>query len=288
MSSKLDDPELIFSRELVHWLERHRIVAEVQLSHTDGSAPDEATIAQLHAHGHRMAARCTHLERLASMGEVSASMAHEARNVLAGINGLCQLKTAGGTDERTQLIRSEIERCTRLLSNFLSFASGAETPLSPLSAEATLEPVRLLLESEAKSRRCELFTRVDGGTPLFQARPHELRQVMFNLALNALQAVPEGGTVQLLAERAADHVSLQVLDDGEGISPEVLLHLFEPFVTSKADRGGTGLGLSTALRLVRSMGGTLTAENQSTGGARFEVRLPAVEDVPISSRRQVP
>lgn len=288
MSSRIEDPPLILPRELVQWLARHRIVAEVRVSHADGSALDEATLAQLLAQGNRMAERSSHLERLASMGEVSASMAHEARNVLAGINGLCQLKTPAGSEERTQLIRTEIERCTRLLSNFLSFASGAETPLSPLSAEATLEPVRLLLESEAKSRRCELLTRVESGTPLFQARAHELRQVMFNLALNALQAVPEGGTVQLLAQPAAAHVSLQVLDDGAGISPEVLLDLFEPFVTSKADRGGTGLGLSTALRLVRGMGGTLTAENQRTGGARFEVRLPAVEDVPVSSRRQVP
>ncbi|HEU4583803.1 MAG TPA: ATP-binding protein [Polyangiaceae bacterium] len=287
MSSKIEDPPLILPHELVQWLERHSIVAEVRVSHADGSALDEATLAQLHAHGNRMAERRSHLERLASMGEVSASMAHEARNVLAGINGLCQLKTPADGEERTQLIRSEIERCTRLLSNFLSFTSGADTRLSPLSAEATLEPVRLLLESEAKSRRCELITRVASGTPLFQARAHELRQVMFNLALNALQAVPEGGTVQLLAEPAAAHVSLQVIDDGAGILPEVLLHLFEPFVTSRADRGGTGLGLSTALRLVRGMGGTLTAENQSTGGARFEVRLPVAEAAPLS-RRQAP
>ena len=115
MSSKLDDAPAIFPRELVQWLELHRIVAEVHVSHADGSALDEATLAQLQAQGNRMAERRSHLERLASMGEVSASMAHEARNVLAGINGLCQLKTAGGTDERTQLIRSEIERCTRLL-----------------------------------------------------------------------------------------------------------------------------------------------------------------------------
>src|SRR5262249_17306492 len=157
-------------------------------------------------------------------------------NVLAGIGGLCQLK-APALDERAQLIRSEVERCTRLLSNFLSFASSAETPLSPLSAEGTLEPVRLLLLAEAQLRRCQLVTRIAPGTPLFQGAANELRQVILNLALNALQSAPEGGTVELRAEPTAAYVSLQVIDDGAGIAPEVLHHLFEPFVTTKGGRG---------------------------------------------------
>ncbi|MEY4551155.1 MAG: hypothetical protein RL685_7350, partial [Pseudomonadota bacterium] len=268
---------------LRRWLEQRGLSAQVQLTHADGSPVSEATLATLREPCAQLQRRRSHLERLAALGEVSASMAHEARNVLAAISGLTQLRSYGPQDERTRLIREEAERCNQLLSTFLSFVTAELPPPALVTAEAVLEPVRMMLVAEAKSRHCQLTVKVEAATPQFPARASELRQVILNLALNALQSATGGGKVQLLAKATSSHVQLQVLDDGPGIAPEVIGHLFEPFVTTKADRGGTGLGLSTALRLVEGMGGALTAENASPRGACFEVLLPIAEDAPAAA-----
>lgn len=276
-----DDLSLL-SGEIRRWLEQRGLNAQVQLTHADGSPVSEATVATLRDPCTQLLRRRSHLERLAALGEVSASMAHEARNVLAGISGLTQLRSLGAPDERTRLIREEAERCAQLLSTFLSFVTSELPPPTLVSASAVLEPVRMMLVAEAKSRHCQLSVQVGADTPQFPARASELRQVILNLTLNALQSATGGGNVQLVAKAAEGHVRLQVLDDGPGIAPEVLGTLFEPFVTTKADRGGTGLGLSTALRLVEGMGGALTAVNRSPRGACFEVALPLAEEAPVS------
>jgi signal transduction histidine kinase len=276
-----DDLSLL-SAEIRRWLEQRGLAARVQLTHADGSPVSEATVATLRDPCAQLQRQRSHLERLAALGEVSASMAHEARNVLAGISGLTQLRSLGAPDERTRLIREEAERCAQLLSTFLSFVSTDLPPPTLVSASAVLEPVRMMLVAEAKSRHCQLAVQVPSDTPQFPARANELRQVVLNLTLNALQSATGGGSVQLVAKTADGHVRLQVLDDGPGIAPEVLGTLFEPFVTTKADRGGTGLGLSTALRLVEGMGGALKASNRAPRGACFEVLLPLAEEAPAS------
>jgi signal transduction histidine kinase len=131
-----------------------------------------------------------------------------------------------------------------------------------------------MLVAEAKSRHCRLITTIDATAPAFRARAPELRQVLLNLVINGLQAVPEGGTVELQASSHASGVCLCVVDDGQGIDSHLLERIFEPFVTSKLDSGGTGLGLSTSRQLVEAMGGTIRGCNREGGGACFEVVLP--------------
>lgn len=276
-----DDLSLL-SGEIRRWLEQRGLSAQIQLTHADGSPVSEATVDTLRDPCRQLLRRRSHLERLAALGEVSASMAHEARNVLAGISGLTQLRSLGAPDERTRLIHEEAERCAQLLSTFLSFVTTELPRPTLVTASAVLEPVRMMLVAEAKSRHCQLSVQVAADTPQFPARANELRQVILNLTLNALQSATGGGHVQLLAKAAEGSVRLQVLDDGPGIAPEVLGTLFEPFVTTKADRGGTGLGLSTALRLVEGMGGALVATNRTPRGACFEVVLPLAEEAPVS------
>jgi len=264
------------SPELRSWFERRGIVASVELRDARGEPLSAPLARELREYVESVQARRAVLEKLSILGEVSASMAHEVRNVVSGILGLSQLEKPASSEDRVQLIRAEAERCSRLLSNFLSFASARESPAALASARDIFDPVCLMLVAEARSRRCQLVTTVDAAMPTFCVRVHELRQVMLNLALNAVQAAPEGGRVELSATADPSGVCLGVSDDGKGIATELLERIFEPFVTTKAKSGGTGLGLSTSRQLVEAMGGSVRAFNRAEGGATFEVHLPLV------------
>jgi signal transduction histidine kinase len=224
-----------------------------------------------------LATRAAEQERMALLGELSATLAHEIRNPLAGIRSLAQRlgteELDGGRRSRyTEVVLGEIGRLDRIVSNLLDASRrttvtavpGAETPLAPL-----FEDVALLVE--ARARRAGITVGRE-PTGLSAAAPRDaLAQALLNLVLNALAHTPEGGRVELGARAVDDGVEIRIRDTGPGIPAEARARIFEPFHT----RGiGAGLGLAVVRRLARDLGWVIAVDDAEGGGAVFSLRIP--------------
>jgi signal transduction histidine kinase len=256
MSESSFDPRLLLSPEVQALLRRHGLTAHVSFSSTTDDQPIDTKLKQLQAELVEGEQRINHLHQLATIGEVSAGVLHEARNLLTGVVGLSLVRTNDET--HLELLRNEANRCSRLLTTFLNTASRAPSYPTPVQPAELLGAVVTLLGAEAKNRRCSLTAMAADDLPALLTYGHE------------------GGEVVLSASYTENELVLQVVDEGTGIPGDMLERIFEPFVSSKPPSRGTGLGLSTSRRLVEAMGGRLTVENGSQGGAKFTVTLPRV------------
>jgi two-component system sensor histidine kinase PilS (NtrC family) len=235
-------------------------------------------------------------ERLAGVGELAASIAHEIRNPLAAISGSVELMRSGeGAAEDSgrlmDIVLREIGRLDALIRDFLQYARPAAPKLEAVPLPALLDDVARMAENSLPPG-VRLEHEGDAGAVAL-ADPTQLRQVLWNLVRNALQALEGAGEVRLSASRVAGppqdagsdgrrrraegpgSVEIVVADTGRGIALADLERIFDPFYTTKPD--GTGLGLATVHRIVESHGGALQVESQPGVGTRFRVRLPAAE-----------
>ncbi|XXT18995.1 HAMP domain-containing sensor histidine kinase [Sorangium sp. So ce429] len=236
--------------------------------------------------------RLVRSERLASVGRLSAGLAHEIGNPIAAILGLQELLLAGGltpAEERdfVERMKRETERIHRILRDLLDFARPAaggagdagEAGEEPSGAVAdAVDDVVSLVAPQKAFRGVELARDVAPDVPPVPLSHGRLVQVLLNLLLNAADAVPRaGGRVALRASRGADGgARIEVEDNGPGIAEAVRETLFEPFITTKQVGEGTGLGLAVCRGLVEAAGGSIGVERGEGGGARFVVLLPAV------------
>jgi signal transduction histidine kinase len=232
--------------------------------------------------------RLVRSERLASVGRLSAGLAHEIGNPLAAILGFQELLLAGGLNEADQKdflqrMKRETERIHRILRDLLDFARPA-SPRGEGEREAAgdvgeaVADVLSLVRPQKALREVELRAEIALDLPKVTLSHQRLVQVILNLVLNAADAVSPrtGGRVVVRAERReAGGVRLAVEDNGPGIAPSVRDRLFEPFVTTKAVGEGTGLGLAVCRGLVEAVGGSISAETGEDGGALCVIELPA-------------
>jgi signal transduction histidine kinase len=163
------------------------------------------------------------------------------------------------------------------LREFARPGSRGETQ-TDVNVEAGLRSTLTLVGHAIAAANAELDVQIEPGLPGLAGDPGGLNQVYLNLLKNAVEALgPRGGTIRVRAAREAEHVSIRIGDDGQGIAPEIRERLFEPFFTTKDAAGGTGLGLAICQRIVDDHGGTLTLESEEGRGAEFIVRLPVPE-----------
>ncbi|NOY92553.1 MAG: HAMP domain-containing protein [Deltaproteobacteria bacterium] len=219
-------------------------------------------------------------ERLASVGRLSAGVAHEIGNPLAAVRGLLEIaadeEDAGERSEYLSRAQAETDRISRIIRELLDFArQGVER--APESASADLHAVVVDAVRLASARGEQVSFAIDAPADLPAARiePDRALQVVLNLLLNAADALDGQGHVRIAVERE-DEASLRLVveDDGPGIPERVLGQIFEPFVTTKPVGQGTGLGLAVCHTLITQVGGRIDAENLPDGGARFELHLP--------------
>jgi signal transduction histidine kinase len=224
-------------------------------------------------------------EKLASVGRLSAGIAHEIGNPLAAITGLVELLQMGGLspsehDEFLARIRAETERIHRIIRELLDYSRTRPSDSTALAygnlAEVVDEAVKLITPQK-DLRQVTIERRFHDEKPLVRAPAHELTQIVLNLLLNAADAVAGEGSILIELKREGDDLLLTISDSGPGIPEAVLGRIFDPFFTTKPPGKGTGLGLAVCLSLVERYGGKLWAENTKSGGARFNLVLPTAK-----------
>ncbi len=236
-------------------------------------------------------------ERLAAVGQLSASMAHEIRNPLAAISGSIQVLRRGGESPRRaeesrrlmDIVLRETDRLNRLLTEFLEYARPGPLRREGLPLEEVVAEVLAIFHA-SRPEGMEVRVDLEPGL-LLDADPGQVRQLLWNLLLNAAQAMPEGGAIALGARASGSPqggpagrrnereqggwVEMCVRDGGVGIPAEALDRIFDPFFTTKP--GGTGLGLATVHRIVEEHGGSIRVQSAEGKGTTFHLRLPRAE-----------
>ncbi len=219
-------------------------------------------------------------ERLAAVGRLAAGVAHEIRNPLTSAVLLLETArkdpAAGGlTDEDLDLIEQELHRIERSLQTFLDYARPPKLERSACDLSAVADDALALARGRTDQQRVTVRVRRPDAPCRLDADREQLRQVVLNLVLNALDAMPHGGTLEVaVAPPGPDGTAeLSVADTGPGIAADIVPRLFEPFASGKET--GLGLGLVVSKRIVEDHGGTIRGYNRPEGGARFVVRLPA-------------
>jgi signal transduction histidine kinase len=226
----------------------------------------------------RLQAELRRSERLAALGKLLAGVAHEVRNPLAGIRSTAQLWQRGivGLDEESLggLVH-EVDRLEEIVSRLLQFSRADAQDLTPGDLNAVLSEAARLASVTASDRGVRVEMHLDPILPPVAMAPSALLQVFRNLTTNAIQAMAPGGTLRVASRKDGSRgaVLASVTDTGPGLEPETLKHLFEPFVTTKAE--GAGLGLAIAREIALAHRGDLSAANRGDGiGAVFTLTLP--------------
>lgn len=220
-------------------------------------------------------------DRHSSLGRMSAAIVHEIRNPLSAIRGAAEALEAvvpRGHEkaEFLAIIEREVEHLNGLVTDFLQFARPRSPELLPTPPHEIIESVVKLTSKQAAQSGVQIEVEVaddlPAEMPAVMMDGEQMKQVLLNLVLNAIDAMPGGGRLIISARRRGEELEITVRDSGKGIDPTVRDKLFSPFVTTKVR--GTGLGLAIAHRLVNQHGGRITARDAEGGGATFQIMLP--------------
>ncbi len=230
-----------------------------------------------------MEERMRRADRLATIGRLAANIAHEIRNPLASLTGAIEALTGGlaARDEGerlTQIVHRESERLNQIITTFLDYARPA--PLTPEAVDVSeiLEEVLVLVAHRELPPGLKIAREFPPSLN-WPVDSQRLRQAIWNLCLNAVQAMPDGGELSVGARANDRFLSITVSDTGEGIGAADLPHVFEPFFSTK--QGGSGLGLALVHRIVQDHGGDIEVRSRPGGGTTFVLTLPAPAGVAV-------
>ena len=223
-------------------------------------------------------------DRLSALGTLAAGIAHEVRNPLVSIQTFFQLAPDRLHDEEflttfLSMTANEVKRISDLITELLSFARSPTRALRPVDLNEIVERVATLLEPEARKHKLTLRRALSPAVPLVQADADQVKQVLINLVLNAIQATPPDGTISVSSRpidlRGSAFGQVEIRDTGVGIPADQIDHIFDPFFTTK-DKG-TGLGLAIAHQIISEHGGLLTVDSTEGQGTSFFIDLPVAD-----------
>ena len=235
-----------------------------------------------------------HTEKLASLGQLAAGVAHEINNPLAIILGFSDmlLERVEENSQESQMIRT-IERqgnnCKKIVENLMTFARAPEKDQYDTDINRSIETVLEVVKNTLLTKKVKFFSDLAEGLPRVRGDAAQLQQVFLNLITNAVLAMPQGGqlTITTALNAGKNQVEIKFADTGEGIKKEYLPKIYDPFFTTRKVGEGTGLGLSVSYAIVTKFGGTITCESKTKAEARdqesgttFTISLPVAE-VPI-------
>ena len=253
---------------------------------------DEKTKELRSAHDHML-----HVEKMASLGKMAAVVAHEVNNPLSGILTYAKLlrkwveSGQAGHDKREEamqcleLIATESRRCGDLIKNLLSLSRTAPMNVQSTDLHAVMDRCLMLVRHQLDLGGIELQLNIAKDLPRVPCDPAQIEQVLIALIMNAIDAMPRGGNLWLDARLSDDEseIEIQVRDDGAGIAPDILPHIFEPFLTTKESGHGVGLGLAISRGIVERHNGRIEVKSELGRGTTFNISLPTqVADRPLA------
>lgn len=232
-------------------------------------------------------------DAISHLGTLSLGMAHEIKNPLVSISGSAQLLRRKLPEEHHKfldVVIKESERINRMVDRMLHFARPLELDIDTINIHQTLEEI-LILEKQSHEASIHFETIYDPSLPSIQGDGDRLKQVFLNLIQNALEAMPEGGTLKLLTRYHSDYmvrsqgrphrrqaILVEIVDTGLGITQENMKHLFTPFHTTKSQ--GNGLGLPLSLKIVENHNGKIKISSEAGAGTTVQVYLPVKQENP--------
>ncbi|MFZ2448565.1 MAG: response regulator [Syntrophobacteraceae bacterium] len=234
-------------------------------------------------------ARMLHQDKMISLGKLAASVVHEINNPLAGILNYARLmsrilsrgslpgESAAKFQGYLSLMESELERCTKIVSNLLAFSRKSKLEFSAVDINELLGKCINLSGHKMALQNIRIETMLAPDIPTIRGDFNQLQQCVINLIFNAMDAMPEGGVLSLGScfDPAKNLVRIQVQDTGCGISAEDRLYIFDPFFSTKREGKGLGLGLSTTFGIIDRHKGAIRVESEPGKGALFTIELPA-------------
>ncbi|MDQ1694227.1 MAG: two-component system, NtrC family, sensor histidine kinase HydH [Acidobacteriaceae bacterium] len=216
-------------------------------------------------------------ERLSAAGQLSASLAHEIRNPLASISGAAGILARGHASsearaECLEILTKESQRLNKLLTNFLDFARPRLPRMQTIEPSEMVQSVATLAQHTANQHCVSLRVQERGPLREIECDPEQIKQLLLNLILNAIQATQEKGIVSISTFATDNSLCVEIADHGTGIAPEERDHIFDPFFTTRKD--GTGLGLAIASNIAAQHGGSLSCSPNDLQGTVFRMELP--------------
>lgn len=219
---------------------------------------------------------------LQRMGRLAGALAHEIKNPLSTMNISLQLLkedlearpqvSSATVIPRIRLVCDEIRHLERILDSFLQIARAPVLELSDRDPNELIRNVLAFLAPEFGSHNIGVHAQYDGGIGVVRMDPDLMRQTLLNLLRNAIEAMPDGGTVTVLTRADVTHWTLELIDTGCGISQELQSQVFDAFFTTR--KGGTGIGLALVRGIIERHGGEIALESSEGKGTRFRVRMP--------------
>jgi two-component system sensor histidine kinase PilS (NtrC family) len=221
----------------------------------------------------RMEERIERKERLAAVGRLAAGLAHEIRNPLASLSGAVQMMQNESEDELHGIVLREVANINEMVQDLLDIARPLQLRVAPTDICSIVDDVVRAFEQDHRYQgRCTVVANMD-EVPQIQIDGNRVRQVLWNLVLNAAQATIESGSIRIQVRVWQEGWSLSVEDEGVGIPVNQIVRIFDPFYTTRS--GGTGLGLANVERIVRAHGGEVDVRSIEGKGSCFTLRLPS-------------
>lgn len=230
-------------------------------------------------------------EKLHALGQLSAAIAHEINNPLAGVivyTQLLQKKLRSGsfnpeeTSEVLSRMESALTQSAQLVRSLLDFARQTAPTFKPISTNSVIDQVMALVHHQAQIRKIQIVRQGVKNLPLVSGDFAQLQQVFINLAVNAIQSMTEGGILTINTSYTADYVKISVQDTGIGIPKENIDKLFTPFFSTKEEVKGVGLGLAVSYGIIERHGGRIEVKSEINKGTTFDVFVPVYKDAGIN------
>lgn len=215
-------------------------------------------------------------EKLAMLGQMAAGIAHEVRNPLTSIKGFIYLlKSNELKDEYFDIVESELERINSIVGEFMVLAKPSVATFLEQDITVLIKEIVTLINTQSILNNVQIFVEFESDLPMVSCDKNQLKQVFLNLLKNSIEAMPQGGSIEVkVKEKEEDMISIQIIDEGIGIPTDRLPTLGEPFYTTKEK--GTGLGLMTCYKIIESHNGKLTIESKLNVGTMIEIILPTI------------